>query len=72
MNAQKTKLVTEPLVRFKTEPHEQMQVAFVVFRRVPNRLSAFAGRLLGVAQLDGSAGILVQDVVDITEGLFKH
>lgn len=35
----------EPLVRFETEPGEQMQVDFVVFRRRGERLSAFVATL---------------------------
>jgi hypothetical protein len=30
------------------------------------------GRLSGVVQLAGAAGILVQDVVDVLGGLFEH
>jgi hypothetical protein len=30
------------------------------------------GRLLGVVQLAGAAGVLVQDVVDVLEGLFEQ
>ena len=30
------------------------------------------GRLLCVVKLAGATGILVQDVVDVLEGLFKH
>lgn len=45
VNAHKPKPVTEPLVRFETEPGEQMQVDFVVFRRGPDRISAFVATL---------------------------
>ncbi len=30
------------------------------------------GRLLGVVQLAGAASVLVEDVVDVLEGLLKH
>lgn len=30
------------------------------------------GGLLGVIQLTGTAGVLVEDVVDVLEGLLKH
>ena len=36
---------TDPLIRFETEPGEQMQVDFVVFRRSGERLSAFVATL---------------------------
>jgi transposase len=35
----------DPLIRFETEPGEQMQVDFVVFRRSGERLSAFVATL---------------------------
>jgi len=45
VNAHKPKRVSEPVVRFETEPGEQMQVDFVVFRRGRDRLSAFVATL---------------------------
>jgi transposase len=45
LNAHKPKPVTEPLVRFETDLGEQMQVDFVVFRRGPDRRSAFVATL---------------------------
>ncbi|MFM8356514.1 MAG: IS21 family transposase [Gammaproteobacteria bacterium] len=45
VNGHKPKPVTEPLVRFETEPGEQMQVDFVVFRRGTDRVSAFVATL---------------------------
>ena len=50
----------DPLVRFETEPGEQMQVDFVVFRRRGERLSAF------VATLGYSRMSFVRFVVDET------
>jgi transposase len=41
----KPKPVVEPLVRFETEPGQQMQVDFVVIRRGRYRLSAFVATL---------------------------
>lgn len=35
----------EPVVRFETEPGRQMQVDWAIFRRGPNRLSAFVATL---------------------------
>lgn len=45
LNGHKPKPVLEPLVRFETDPGEQMQVDFVVFRRGLDRLSAFVATL---------------------------
>ena len=41
----KPRPVAEPLVRFETEPGQQMQVDFVVLRRGRDRLSAFVATL---------------------------
>ena len=50
----------EPLIRFETEPGQQMQVDFVVFRRSGERLSAF------VATLGFSRMTVVRFVTDET------
>jgi transposase len=41
----KPKAVLEPIVRFETEPGQQMQVDFVIFRRGPTALSALVATL---------------------------
>lgn len=45
---------------------------FFLFQRVEVFEKKQPGGLLGVVELAGTAGILVQDVIDILEGLFKH
>jgi transposase len=45
LGVHKPKPVIEPVVRFETEPGEQMQVDFVVFRRGSEPLSAFVATL---------------------------
>jgi len=45
---------------------------FVLFQAVEVFQEQEPGGLFGVVQLGGAAGLLAQDVVNISEGLFKH
>lgn len=60
--------VVEPLVRFETEPGQQMQVDFVVMRRGRERLSAFA-TMVGYSRLAFVHFVTVERIETVLECL---